>query len=800
MMQNIEKYVIPFEEVSLQDIASVGGKNGSLGEMIQHLASQHIPVPSGFIITVKAYWHFIDSNNLRSIITEKLATLDDTNIDALQKIGLEIRTLMMEKKVPDDLAHAIKTAYEENEKRYGKQWSAAMRSSATAEDLPSASFAGQQETLLNIQSSEQIIKNVPRIFASLFTDRAISYRMHHNFEHMKVALSIGVQKMIRSDLASSGVIFTLDTETGFRDVVYITASYGLGENIVQGIVNPDEFYVHKPTRRAGHKSLLKKRLGSKEQKLIFSSHNDQKKTVENIPVDPKDQAHYSITDQEILQLADYAIIIENYYSQCYKKPTPMDIEWAKDGETNQLFIVQARPETVHANQKTTDTFIKTTKQFITHPDQSKLIITGNSVGDTIISGPARHIRSTEEINRVQTGDIIVANITDPDWEPLMKKAAGIITNQGGRTCHAAIVSRELNIPAVIGTINGTEKITDGQKITLDCSQGSMGYIYQGTYETKTITHEIKVGKKLPLWINVGNPDEAFSSAALPYQGIGLARLEFIINASIKIHPMALLFPQKTDAPTQALIQTMTCNYATPEEFFIKTLAQEISTIAAAAYPRPINVRFSDFKSNEYRNLIGGSFFEPTEENPMLGFRGASRYYDEHYKAAFELECKAFLYARHEIGFTNIHGLVPFVRTLKEAELVSSLIEASGLKRNQDGFQLLMMCEIPANALLLEKFAQYFDGFSIGSNDLTQLTLGVDRDSGLIAPIFDEQNEAIQILLKMSIEKANKLNKKISICGQAPETFPELAQQLLDWGIDAISCTTRGFFNLYEQLK
>ncbi|MBL4588244.1 phosphoenolpyruvate synthase, partial [Candidatus Babeliales bacterium] len=676
----------------------------------------------------------------------------------------------------------------------------AMRSSATAEDLPEASFAGQQETFLNIVGSDQIIERIPHILASLFTDRAISYRVKHNFDHMQVALSIGIQKMIRSDLSSSGVLFTLDTETGFRDVVYITAAYGLGENVVQGTVNPDEFYVHKPTRIKGYESILKKRLGSKEQKLMFT--NDPQKPVENRPVAEADQKKFCISNKEILQLADYAIIIEEYYSKLHNRPMPMDIEWAKDGETNELFIVQARPETIHAKKEKKDTFTKTVTHFACAPNRNSLLITGNSVGDSIISGIARHVASLDEYQKLQEGDILVTNITDPNWEPLMKKAVGIITNQGGRTCHAAIVSRELNIPAIVGTLDGTKKIEDGEEITIDCSQGSVGYVYKGTYPIKQTSYEISVNdkKNIPLWVNIGNPDEAFSSAFLPYQGVGLARLEFIVNSSIKIHPMALVHPEKTDAKTQELIKEIIVNHETPQDFFVHKLAQEIGTIAAAAYPRPVNVRFSDFKSNEYRNLIGGSFFEPEEENPMIGLRGASRYYHPMYQEAFELESKALLHVRTKMGLENVHGLVPFVRTLEEAKLVSSLISKAGLKREKNGFQLLMMCEIPSNMLLLEQFAQYFDGFSIGSNDLTQLTLGVDRDSALIAPLFNEEDPAVFALLKVGIEKASRANKKITICGQAPEDHPDLSQKLLDWGIDGISCSTQGFFTIYETLK
>lgn len=793
------KYTYFFEEVRLADIPHVGGKNASLGEMIGTLTSKNIPVPSGFIVSADAYRHFLTTHHLNEKIDALLKEITPDNKDSLARTGQMIRTLIAEKPVPDDIAQGVIIAYQSLEKIYGKNWSAAVRSSATAEDLPNASFAGQQETYLNISGIDHILERIPHAFASLFTDRAISYRMHHGFATEKVALSIGIQKMVRSDLATSGVIFTLDTESGFDQVVYLTSSYGLGENIVQGIVNPDECYVHKPTRAHGFASIIKKRLGSKEIKLVFKEKIEGATTVENVPVPHDEQTRFSLTDAEILELADYALIIEKHYSELHKKPMPMDIEWAKDGQSGKLFIVQARPETIHANQSKELT--KKIISFVTQPPKSSLLLTGQSIGTSIISGKAKLISSAKELHLVDDGDIVVTDITDPDWEPIMKKASGIITNRGGRTCHAAIVSRELNILAIVGTLNGTEIIKTGDELTLDCSQGSTGSIYKGIYPTKeqsyTLAHQ---DVDLPLMINIGNPDEAFASAHFPYKGVGLARLEFIINASIKIHPMALLHPEKIDAETKKTIAEITKNYKSAEDFFIKTLAQEIGTIAAAAFPRPVIVRFSDFKSNEYRSLIGGTFFEPEEENPMLGFRGAFRYHHPLYQEAFILECKAFLYARKNMGFTNIHGMIPFVRSLNEAAQVKAIIAEQGLFQDPAGFLLYMMCETPANVLLLEKYAQIFDGFSIGSNDLTQLALGVDRDSALVAELFDEENEAVQAFLHQAIQTAKKTGKKISICGEAPQTHPELAKKLLSWGIDALSASSNGFLTLVEELS
>lgn len=790
------KFIKAFEDVNMSDLALVGGKNASLGEMISELSARGIRVPSGFIITADAYWHHLKTHNLVEPITALLKPLNKNNLVQLASVGEQIRTLISSQPIPANLADEIRAAYAENESRYGKNWRAAVRSSATAEDLPNASFAGQQETYLNIVGAEEVIKFIPLSFASLFTNRAISYRIDHNFDHMHVALSVGVQKMIRSDLAASGVIFTLDTETGFDQVVYITSSYGLGENIVQGTVNPDEFYVHKPTRKLGFKPILKKRMGSKQSKLIF---DDTKKDnlqlpVINMPVSDADQQRYSISNAEILELADFAMIIEDHYAEKKGSTCPMDIEWAKDGESNQLFIVQARPETVYS--KNHQTLAATIYAFTTQPPVSATLATGKSVGKKIASGTARCIASASQINLVQEGDIVITDMTDPDWEPIMHKAAAIITNRGGRTCHAAIVSRELGIAAIVGTGNGTDVIKNGEQVTVDCSTGEVGTVYQGTFAFEKRTINLDQNKKIttPLMINVGNPDEAFTTAYLPHAGIGLARLEFIINTSIKIHPMALVHPEKVSPEAQKQIDELTISYSDKKSFFIDTLAQEAGTIAAAAYPRPVIIRCSDFKSNEYRALIGGNVFEPIEENPMLGFRGASRYYHPAYAEAFIMECKALQKMRGEMGFTNIKIMVPFVRTVAEAEQVIALMAEHGLARGVDGLELYMMCEIPSNVLLIDAFSQHFDGFSIGSNDLTQMTLGIDRDSNLVAPIFDERNPAVMLFLEQAIKGAQRNHKKIGICGQAPSDYPELAQQLITWGIDSISLNPDSLIN------
>ena len=780
------QFIKKFEELNMNDIGLVGGKNASLGEMIQNLTPKGITIPSGFVITADAYAHHISKNNLTEKISVLLKKVTKKDLDAFARIGHEIRSIISTAPLPSAVTTQIRAAYQAMEKQYGTQCDVAVRSSATAEDLPEASFAGQQETYLNIRGEEELIKACVNGFASLFTNRAISYRMDHGFDHMEVLISMGVQKMIRSDLASAGVAFTLDTESGFKDVIFINSAYGLGENVVKGVVIPDEFYVHKPTLEKGFKPLLKKRIGTKRTKLIYA--DDAKTPTVNVPVSEKQQHLFSLSDEEILELARYCITIEKYYSDKKNQWMPMDIEWGKDGKDGKLYILQARPETVHAlthEHPVLEEYVLDKKAAHTTP----VIVTGKSVGRKIATGPARVIFDATDMNIVKKGDILVTDMTDPDWEPIMKRTAGIITDRGGRTCHAAIVSRELGIPAIVGTIDGSEKIQNGQMITLDCSKGEIGTIYTGKVPFEIKKVELKKIPKLPVEImmNVGNPDEAFNLTKLPNDGIGLARLEFIINSSIQIHPMALVHPEKvTDQKVRAHINELTRRYTDKKQFFVDKLSQEAGTIAAAFYPKPVIMRLSDFKSNEYRQLIGGSFFEPVEENPMIGFRGASRYYHENYTEAFALECAAMKKMRDEMGLTNIKLMIPVVRTPDEAKLVIAKMKKYGLQQGKNNLEIYMMCEIPSNVLLIDEFSTIFDGFSIGSNDLTQMILGVDRDSHLVAPLFDERNEAVKLMLKMAIEGALRNKKKIGICGQAPSDYPEIAQFLVDCGISSIS--------------
>jgi len=780
------KYIKFFEEVGITDIASVGGKNASLGEMIQNLSSKGVRVPSGFAIVADAYRAILKHNNLDSEINRLLLTINHKDVDSLAEAGHEIRSLIRLAKIPNDIVSEIHDAYKKIEERYGVHCDVAVRSSATAEDLPEASFAGQQETYLNIRGESELLRVCADCYASLFTNRAISYRAGNGFDHMAVALSIGVQKMVRSDKASSGVIFTLDTESGFKDVVFVTSSYGLGENVVKGAVNPDEFFVHKPTLRNNFKSLLKKRLGTKLIKMTYTQ--DKRSTTINVDVPRLDRMRFSITDNDVLDLARQALIIEDHYSNNKGQWCPMDIEWAKDGIDGKLYIVQARPETVHS-LKQHQTVLE---EFVINKDEAskqKVLATGKSVGRKISTGKARVIDSPHQMNTVQKGEIIVTEMTDPDWEPVMRVAAGIVTNRGGRTCHAAIVSREIGIPAIVGTNDATLKIKTGQEITMDCSSGEVGVIYSGSipFELKKMDVSNLKKPKTAIMMNVGNPDESFNLTKLPNDGVGLARLEFIINNSIQIHPMALVHPEKVlDHDDQQAIEDLTIEYQDKKLFFVDKLAQEAGTIAAAFFPRPVIIRMSDFKSNEYRKLVGGRAFEPKEENPMLGFRGASRYYHEKYREAFELECMAMKKIREEMGLVNVKLMLPFVRTVSEAQGVFAEMAKHGLERGKNGLEVYMMCEIPSNVLLIDQFSKLFDGFSIGSNDLTQMTLAVDRDSELVASIFDERNEAVKIMLQMAIEGAKRNGKKIGICGQAPSDYPELAKFLVDLGIDSIS--------------
>jgi pyruvate,water dikinase len=783
------QFIKRFETVTIEDIPLVGGKNASLGEMIQHLAGKGVSIPSGFAITAEAYVLHLTENNLHEPIKKLLAGLTKTDLGALARVGEQIRNLIKNAPLPAPLVTEIKTAYKELSTRYGSAATdVAVRSSATAEDLPDASFAGQQDSYLNIHGEEALLTACRNCFASLFNNRAISYRVDHGFDHLQVALSVGVQKMVRSDKAVAGVIFTLDTESGFPEAVFITSSYGLGETVVQGAVNPDEFYVHKPTLKQGFAPILKKRLGSKTHRLVYTNDGSAATRDEEVPA--ADRMRFSLSNEEILSLARQALTIEEYYSTKNAAWCPMDIEWAKDGIDQQLYIVQARPETIHAKQVQTLQY----EEFILDRQEQKnhrVLARGKSIGRKIISGPARIVTSTIHMNSIKPGDILVTEMTDPDWEPIMKIAAGIVTNRGGRTCHAAIVSRELGIPAIVGTSNATQSIMNGQIITLDCSSGEEGVIFDGKvlFELQKTLFTQLPKPPVEIYVNLGNPDEAFPVAHLPATGVGLARLEFIINSSIKIHPMALVHPEQVmDTETQKLINSITAEYTDKKAFFVDQLAQEAGTIAAAFYPRPVIIRLSDFKSNEYRQLIGGSFFEPEEENPMIGFRGASRYHHEKYQEAFALECRAMKKIREEMGLKNVILMIPFVRTVAEAQAVINTMAQHGLIRGENGLEVYMMCEIPANVLLIDQFSAIFDGFSIGSNDLTQMTLAVDRDSQLVANLFDERNDAVKIMLKMAIQGAKKAGKKIGICGQAPSDYPEVATFLIENGIDSISLT------------
>jgi len=779
------KYIKYFEDINIDDVNIVGGKNASLGEMITQLTSQGIRIPTGFAITADAYWHYLNANQLVEKMKTIMNNLSDVHdIAALQRAGSEVRKLIISGTIPEDLKEEIITAYDQLSQHYGvKATDVAVRSSATAEDLPTASFAGQQDTFLNVSGEKQLLEACKKSMASLFNDRAIVYRVEQGFDHFKVALSIGVQKMIRSDTAVSGVAFSLDTETGFKDVVMIEASYGLGESIVQGLVTPDEYMVHKPTLDQGYAPIIKKMCGDKKTKIIYAHDSAHVKTVH---VAVGDQKKFALTNDEILELARFVVIIEKHYSTLKKNWSPMDVEWAKDGHDGKLYIVQARPETIFAgkNQLLLQQYVLKNSS-----EERTPLISGLSIGHKIVSGTARVVKSAQDIAHIQADDIIVTEMTDPDWVPVMKRAAGIITDRGGRTCHAAIVSRELGIPAIVGTKDATKKIKNGKMITIDCSSGTYGAVYHGKieYTVETIQLDKIPTSPAAIMTNCADPDSAFQTSFLPVTGVGLARLEFIITNSIKVHPMALIHPEQIeDKRIVHEINELTAAYDKKTDFFVEQLACGVGMIAAAFYPRPVIVRLSDFKSNEYHNLIGGEYFEPAEENPMIGFRGASRYYNEHYKEAFALECQALLYVREKMGLKNVKIMIPFVRTVQEAEKVVQEMKLHGLARGKDGLEFIMMCEIPSNVILIEEFSNYFDGFSIGSNDLTQLILGIDRDSTIIASLFDERNEAVKKMMLMAIEGAHKKEKYIGICGQAPSDYPEIAQFLIDAGIDSLS--------------
>lgn len=767
----MSQFIKWFNEITIHDVAMVGGKNASLGEMVRELGSAGIRVPNGFAITTDAYWHFVRSNHLEDIIRN---SLNDLN-------GSGVRSAILNAQIPSDLQTSILEAYRQLGMEYGENTDVAVRSSASAEDLPGASFAGQQETYLNIQGNSSLLESTRRCFASLFTDRAISYRKHMGYDHLEVALSVGVQKMVRSDRSAAGVMFSIDTETGFSDVVLINASYGLGENVVQGSVNPDEYYVFKPTLKSGSRPILQKLLGAKELKMIYDSGGG--KAVKNISTSLEERKHFAISDEDILQLARWACIIEDHYSAKNNKATPMDMEWAKDGISGELFIVQARPETVQSLK------LANILESYKIKKRGEVLITGKSVGEKIASGKVRIIRDAHELEQLQTGEILVTEKTDPDWEPAMKKAAAIITNRGGRTCHAAIVSRELGLPGIVGTLRGTELLSTGQVVTVSCAEGDEGYVYAGVipFSIEKIELDQLPKTKTAIMMNVANPGEAFRLSKIPNDGVGLVRLEFIISDHIKIHPMALVhYHELKLSAHKTEIDKLTEGYEDKTQFFVERLAESVGMIAAAFYPKEVIVRMSDFKSNEYANLIGGSEFEAKEENPMIGFRGASRYYNDRYRAGFALECQAMLRVRKTMGLNNLVLMVPFCRTTDEAHKVMQEFSKNGLERGEQGLKIYMMCEIPSNVILAEEFAEIFDGFSIGSNDLTQLILGVDRDSEILSSLFDERNPAVKKMIGEVIHTCKKRGIKIGICGQAPSDYPEFAEFLVESGIDSMS--------------
>jgi pyruvate,water dikinase len=770
-----------FDELRLEDIPLVGGKNASLGELYRELAAQGVKVPNGFAITAEAYRSFLRAADLDQHIRDLLADLDTHDIIKLRQRGRLVRQAMVAATLPPELEEAILEAYDHLSQDSLEPVDVAVRSSATAEDLPDASFAGQQETYLNVQGHTALLDTCKRCFASLFTDRAISYRTNKGFDHFSIALSIGVQRMVRSDLATSGVMFSIDTETGFRDAVLINAAYGLGENVVQGTVNPDEYYVFKPTLKQGFRPILHKRLGTKELKMVYDVGGG--KMTKNVPTPPTERLRFALSDEEILMLARWGCVIEDHYSTKRGCFTPMDMEWAKDGLTGELFIVQARPETVQS-QKTLDVL-----ELYHLQQRGPVLVRGRSVGEKIGQGPVRVIKDAHHLHTFQHGEVLVTDKTDPDWEPIMKKASAIVTNRGGRTCHAAIVSRELGLPAIVGTEHGTDLLHDGQAVTVSCAEGDTGFVYEGAlpFEVERIRLNDLPRPATKVMMNVGNPDEAFALAQLPNDGIGLAREEFIISTTIKVHPLALLeYDRLDDAVLKAEIDQITAGYTDKAQFFVDRLAQGTAMIAAAFYPNDVIVRLSDFKSNEYADLVGGQRYEPHEENPMLGFRGASRYYDPRYRDGFALECRAMRKVREDMGLTNLKLMVPFCRTVEEGRRVLAEMAQHGLRRGENGLEVYVMCEIPSNVILADAFAEIFDGFSIGSNDLTQLVLGVDRDSEIVAHIFDERDPAVKTMIASVIKAAKAKGRKIGICGQAPSDYPEFAQFLVEQGIDSIS--------------
>ncbi|WP_421836137.1 phosphoenolpyruvate synthase [Neptunomonas phycophila] len=759
----------------MSDVEKVGGKNASLGEMISQLSTAGIKVPGGYATTAQAFRDFLNAGNLKNKIDDLLSSLDTDDVVALAETGKQIRQWILDSQLQPDLNAAIDHAYQELAS--GDETMAfAVRSSATAEDLPEASFAGQQETFLNIRGLANIKQAIKEVFASLYNDRAISYRVHHNFEHNEVALSAGIQRMVRSETAASGVMFTMDTESGFNHVVFITAAYGLGETVVQGAVNPDEFYVYKPTLKQDAPAILRRTLGSKAIKMVYQEEGSTKNAVSTVKVPAAERNRFCINDSDVQALAKIAVVIEQHYGR------PMDIEWAKDGDDGELYVVQARPETVRSRDNT-----NVMERYLLK-EKGKVLIEGRSIGHRIGSGPVRLVSSINEMEKVQPGDVLVTDMTDPDWEPVMKRASAIVTNRGGRTCHAAIIARELGIPAIVGCGDATERLSDGQVITVSCAEGDTGRAYEGALNFEHQTNSVDSMPSIPFQImmNVGNPDRAFDFQSLPNAGVGLARLEFIINRMIGVHPKALLNIDDQPPAIRTIIERRSAGYAGPIDFYVEKLVEGIATLAAAFYPKKVIVRMSDFKSNEYGHLIGGDQYEPHEENPMLGFRGAARYISDSFKDCFDLECRALKKVRDEMKLTNVEIMVPFVRTVGEAKQVSEMLAANGLVRGENGLRLIMMCEIPSNALLADQFLQFFDGFSIGSNDLTQLTLGLDRDSGVIAHLFDERNEAVKMLLSMAIKACKEQGKYIGICGQGPSDHPDFARWLMEQGIDSVS--------------
>ena len=768
----MKAYVIPFEQLTMRDVATVGGKNASLGEMIGSLGRLGVQVPGGFATTAHAYREFLEQGALAARIRGELTKLDVDDVARLAATGARIRQWILATPFPPALTAAVSAQLQRMSA--GGDLAVAVRSSATAEDLPEASFAGQQESFLNVRGEAEVLKAMHEVFASLFNDRAISYRVHQGFDHAAVALSAGVQHMVRSDLGASGVMFTLDTDSGFREVVFITAAWGLGETVVQGAVNPDEFYVYKPALRAGKLAILRRNLGAKAVKMVYAPAGSPAR-VQTVAVPPADQRRFCLSDADIVTLARQALIIEEHYGR------PMDIEWARDGASGAILILQARPETVQSRAGRTI-------QRYALKGRSRVLATGRSIGQRIGAGAARVIRDAGEMARVQSGEVLVADMTDPDWEPVMKRAAAIVTNRGGRTCHAAIIARELGIPAVVGCGDATQRIREGQEVTVSCAEGDTGHVYEGLLQFERRQIELDALPKIPVKImmNVGNPERAFDFANIPHCGVGLARLEFIINRMIGVHPRALLEFDRLDGELQEQIRVQMAGYSTPVDFYVEKLAEGIAQIAAAFAPEPVIVRLSDFKSNEYANLIGGSRYEPQEENPMLGFRGAARYVDETFRPCFELECRALKRAREAMGLTNVQVMVPFVRSLAEARQVTALLAQNGLQRGEQGLKVIMMCELPTNALLAEQYLEHFDGMSIGSNDMTQLTLGLDRDSAIMAGHFDERDEAVRKLLAMAISACRKHGKYVGICGQGPSDHPDLARWLLDQGIESMS--------------